>query len=59
MFAEVRKSALRSTEDLKTFRDQWNLEQTQQLYARSKQSLEKDGDLTKSLDVPKWGWSSD
>jgi hypothetical protein len=59
MFAEVRKSALRSTEELKTFREQWNSEQTQQLFARSTQSLEKDGDLTKSLDVAKWGWFSE
>ena len=59
MFAEVRKSTLRSTGDLKTFREQWSSEQTQQLFARSKQSLEKDGDLTKSLDVAKWGWSSE
>lgn len=59
MFAEVRKSALQSTNDLRVFREQLTSEQTQQLFARSKQSLERDGDLAKSVDVAKWGWSSD
>ena len=59
MFAEVRKSAAQSTADVKAFREQWTSEQTQQLFARSRQSAEKDADLTKSLDVAKWGWASD
>ena len=59
LFADVRKSAIQSTDDLKAFREQWTSEQTQQLFARCKQSAEKDGDLSKSLYVSKYGWSSE
>ena len=59
LFADVRKSAIQSTDDLKTFREQWTSEQTQQLFARSRQSLEKDGDLSKAVDVARYGWSSE
>ena len=59
LFAEVRKSTEQSHENVKAFREHWTSEQTQQLFARCKQSFEQDGDLTKSLDVARWGWASD
>ena len=57
MFADIKKAALVSTDNIKTFRDDWISEQTQALFARSKESLEKNADLTKAGDVPKFGWS--
>ena len=57
LFADVRKSALQTTDNLNTFRDQWTSEQTHELFARSRQSVEKDGDLSKGEDVAKYGWS--
>lgn len=58
MFAEVKKSALQSTGDLKAFQESWASEQTQQLLARSKESLQKDHDLRKANDVARYGWST-
>ena len=57
MFADIRKLALQSQDNITTFREQWSSEQTQQLFARSRESLEKDSDLSKSRDVAKYGWS--
>lgn len=56
MFAEIKKAAMQSTDGLKTFREDWTSEQTQQLLARSKESLEKDGDLSKANGVARYGW---
>ncbi len=58
LIADVRNSAKQSNEDVKAFRESWTSEQTQQLFARSKLSLEKAGDLTKAQDVAKLGWTS-
>ncbi|KAK5128412.1 hypothetical protein LTR85_003080 [Meristemomyces frigidus] len=57
MFAEIKKSALQSTNGLKAFRDDWTSEQTQQLLARSKESLERDGDLSRADGVARYGWA--
>ncbi|KAK4547796.1 hypothetical protein LTR36_000754 [Oleoguttula mirabilis] len=59
MFAEVAKSAVQSTDDLKAFRDNWTSGQTQQILARSKESLDGDGDLSKADGVARYGWARD
>ncbi|KAF2718804.1 hypothetical protein K431DRAFT_203480, partial [Polychaeton citri CBS 116435] len=56
MFAEIKKAAIASTTDLKTFSDSWHSEQTQQLFTRAKESVGKDGDLSRAADVPVYGW---
>jgi hypothetical protein len=58
MFARVKKSAVQATSRLGSFRESWTSEQTQQSLERSKASLEKDGNLNKAIDVPRWGWSA-
>lgn len=55
-FASVRKSAVQSTENLKGFREVWKSDQTQDILARSKESAEKDPDLSKAKDVAAYGW---
>lgn len=56
MFVEVRKAALHATESISAFRDDWSSEQTQQLFAKSKQSYEENGDLSKAGEVARYGW---
>lgn len=58
MYAEIKKAAVQSTDGLKTFRTDWTSEETQQLLERSKESLRKDGDLSKANDVAHYGWST-
>lgn len=55
LFATVRKSAVQSTDDLKAFRESWTAEQMQELFDRSRASLEKDGDLSKAREVARYG----
>ena len=57
MFANIKKAALHSTNDIKTFRNEWSSEQMRQIFAKSKESLEKNGDLSKANGVPRYGWS--
>lgn len=57
IFAEVKKAALQSTDSLKSFREGWQSEQTQRILARSKESLQKDGELGKGNEVARYGWS--
>lgn len=56
MFADIKKFALHSTNSIKAFREDWKSEQTQQLFARSKDNFEKNGDLSKAGDVARYGW---
>ena len=57
MFAEIKKSAVQTTDDLRSFRESWTSAQTQQSLVRSKESWEKDGDLRKAEEVARYGWS--
>lgn len=57
MFAEVRKAGVGSISDLQTFRDGWQSQQTRELFARSRQNLERDGDLSKAGEVERYGWN--
>lgn len=57
MFAEVKKSAVTSTSQLAAFRDNWNSEQTQQIFTKAQESQQKDPDLGKSQEVARFGWA--
>jgi hypothetical protein len=57
LFAEIKKAAVTSTGQLKTFREDWSSEQTQQVFARARDSESKDGDLSARFGVPEFGWS--
>ncbi|CZT16253.1 uncharacterized protein RCC_02095 [Ramularia collo-cygni] len=56
LFAATKDAALQSTSRLHTFRDDWNSQEIQNLFKEGKESLQKDTDLSKAGDVPKWGW---
>lgn len=56
LFAEIKTAAVQSVQDVGTLRETWNSEQTKDLVARSKESFEKDGDLSKAAEVPRYGW---
>ena len=55
--ANVAKAAKQCNENLSTFREQWTSEQTRDVLARSEASVKKDGDLSKGVDVARYGWS--
>lgn len=57
MFAEVKKAALQTTQDLQTFRENWQSDETQDLLAKSRESLQRDGNLAKANKVAKYGWA--
>jgi hypothetical protein len=57
MFAEVKKSAVTTTGQLTAFRNDWNSEQTQQVFTKAQESEQKDPDLSKAKEVPRFGWS--
>lgn len=56
LFADIKTAAVTSTTELKDFRDNWTSEQTQSLLAKSNESKQKDGDLSKAASVPRYGW---
>lgn len=47
MFAEIRKTAVTSTGELKQLRDDFTSERTREVFARARDSEAKDGDLSK------------
>jgi hypothetical protein len=57
MFAEVKKTAVTSTSQLTAFRDDWNSEQTQQIFTKAQASEQKDRDLSKAQEVAAFGWA--
>jgi hypothetical protein len=57
MFAEVKKTAVTSTSQLTAFRDDWNSEQTQQIFTKAQESERKDRDLSKAQEVAAFGWA--
>lgn len=57
MFAEVKKSAVTTTGQLAAFRDDWNSERTQQILAKAQESEQRDPDLSKAAEVPRFGWT--
>ena len=59
MFANIKKAAAASNNDVKAFREGIMSERTQELLSRSKESYEKDRDLSKANSVAVWGWIKD
>ncbi|KAL1589110.1 hypothetical protein WHR41_01959 [Cladosporium halotolerans] len=57
LFADIKKSATTSTNQLASFRNDWNSEQTQQLLSKSRESEQKDPDMSKGQEVAAFGWS--
>ena len=57
LFADIKSAAVTSTTELKDFRENWTSEQTQNLLVKAKDSKQRDGDLTKSMNIPRYGWS--
>jgi len=57
MFTEIKRSAIQSTDELRTFREDWTSEHTQSLFARASESLKADGNLSKAAAVAKYGWA--
>lgn len=55
-FAEIQKSTRQSLGNLKTFREDCTSEAMQAIFTRSKESLQKDGDLSKANEVARYGW---
>ncbi|KAK0258244.1 hypothetical protein B0A54_00170 [Friedmanniomyces endolithicus] len=56
MFVAIKKAAATATNDLRTFRDEWISGRTQHMLSHTKESLLKDGDVTKANDVARYGW---
>ena len=57
MFAEVKKSAVTTTSQLAAFRNDCNSVQTQQMFTKAQESEQRDPDLSKSEEIPRFGWS--
>jgi hypothetical protein len=57
MFAEVKKSAVTTSGQLTAFRNDWNSEQTQQIFTKAQESEQRDSDLSKAKETPRFGWS--
>jgi len=57
MFAEVKKTAVTSTSQLTAFRNDWNSEQTQQIFTKAQESEQKDQDMSKAQEVAAFGWA--
>ncbi|KAF2167697.1 hypothetical protein M409DRAFT_21850 [Zasmidium cellare ATCC 36951] len=56
LFADIKDAAVTASTDLKDFRENWTSEQTQSLLARADESKQKDGDFSKAVTVPRYGW---
>lgn len=57
LFADIKEAALGATKELHAFRDSWNSEQTRNTLARSKESYRENSDLSRAVEVPRWGWT--
>jgi hypothetical protein len=57
MFAEVKNSAVTTASQLTAFRNDWNSEQTQQIFSKAQESAQKDPDLSKAEEVARFGWA--
>lgn len=56
MFRSFKDNLATSQNDMKEFRNKWKSPEMQTIFAHSKTSLEANEDLSKSADVPKYGW---
>ncbi|KAF7192365.1 hypothetical protein HII31_06397 [Pseudocercospora fuligena] len=57
LFVETKTAAVQAVTDVQQLRTTWNSEQTQDIFAKTKDSFAKDGDLSKARNVPRWGWA--
>ncbi|KXS99516.1 hypothetical protein AC578_4264 [Pseudocercospora eumusae] len=57
LFVETKTAAVQAVTDVQQLRATWNSEQTQEIFAKTKDSFVKDGDLSKARNVPRWGWA--
>lgn len=49
---------MNSSDDIKRFRQDWESQETQELLKAAMESTAQDGDLTKSKNMPAYGWSN-
>ena len=56
MYQAFKNGVIGSQNDIKLFRNQWHSQEIKSILEYTKQSLEKNPDLTPSLNVPRWGW---
>lgn len=53
---DVRKSAVQRAESLRTFAEAWESDDTKRVLERARESESRDANLSRSEEVPKWGW---
>lgn len=59
IFIALRKAAVKATDDVKSFREQWEGERMKGVLKRAGDSREKDGDLSAQKEVKRWGWAEE
>lgn len=55
-FGGLKKAAIGAVTDVRDLRSEWESHETQRLLSKTKESYERDGDLTRAAEVEAWGW---
>jgi hypothetical protein len=55
-FRALKDNLVTSQDGIKEFRKQWQAKETQQVFEYGRQSLKRNGDMSKSVEVDKYGW---
>ena len=58
-FGGLKKAAIGAVTDVRDLRSEWESDGTQKLLSRTKESFERDGDLTRAAEVQAWGWKKE
>jgi hypothetical protein len=59
LFANIKTAAVGAVDSVQALRQDWTSEQTQEIFSVTRASLEKDGDLSKASEVPRYGWTEE
>lgn len=56
---QMKTAAVQAVDEVQALRNNWNSEKTQALIIKSRESFQKDGDLSKAADISRYGWAED
>lgn len=56
---QMKTAAVQAVDEVQALRNNWNSEKTQALISKSRESFQKDGDLSKAADISRYGWAED
>lgn len=59
LFVQVKTAAVQAMNDIQELRSSWTSQESQEMIIKSRESLQKDSDLSKAANIPHYGWTED